>query len=142
MRATEYLFLVVIIGVFAWLVVTGVGELNQAYPENEINISIIEEDYNKIEDIQGLANNSLENFKTLGDTEKSWFQKIGAGIVAIPYAVVSFPIMIINAIVILEGMITTTLGGVVPAIIILAIVTYLIIEIVKRFLEFFQRSRA
>jgi hypothetical protein len=142
MRATEYLFLVVIIGVFAWLVVTGVGELNQAYPENEINISIIEEDYNKIEDIQSLANDSLENFKTLGDTEKSWFQKIGAGIVAIPYAVVSFPIMIINAVVILEGMITTTLGGVVPAIIILAIVTYLIIEIVKRFLEFFQRSRA
>jgi hypothetical protein len=142
MRATEYLFLVVIIGVFAWLVVTGVGELNQAYPENEINISIIEEDYNKIEDIQSLANDSLENFKTLGDTEKSWFQKIGAGIVAIPYAVVSFPIMIINAIVILEGMITTTLGGVVPAIIILAIVTYLIIEIVKRFLEFFQRSKA
>jgi hypothetical protein len=142
MRATEYLFLVVIIGVFAWLVVTGVGELNQAYPENEINISIIEEDYNKIEDIQSLANDSLENFKTLGDTEKSWFQKIGAGIVAIPYAVVSFPIMIINAVVILEGMITTTLGGVVPAIIILAIVTYLIIEIVKRFLEFFQRSKA
>jgi len=142
MRATEYLFLVVIIGVFAWLVVTGVGELNQAYPENEINVSIIEEDYNKIEDIQSLANDSLENFKTLGDTEKSWFQKIGAGIVAIPYAVVSFPIMIINAIVILEGMITTTLGGVVPAIIILAIVTYLIIEIVKRFLEFFQRSKA
>jgi len=142
MRATEYLFLVVIIGVFAWLVVTGVGELNQAYPENEINVSIIEEDYNKIEDIQSLANDSLENFKTLGDTEKSWFQKIGAGIVAIPYAVVSFPIMIINAVVILEGMITTTLGGVVPAIIILAIVTYLIIEIVKRFLEFFQRSKA
>jgi len=142
MRATEYLFYVVMIGVLFWIVIAGIGDLNQGFPENEINTSSLDGDYNKIETIQQRANNSLENFKTLEDESKSWFQKIGAGIVAIPYAVVSFPIMIIESVVILQGMAVSTLGGVLPATILLAMLTFLIIEIVKRFLEFFQRSRA
>jgi len=142
MRATEYLFLVVMIGVFAWLVIAGIGEINIAFTDNQINASEFEGDYNKIETIQTRANNTLENFKTLGDTEKSWFQKIGAGIVAIPYAVISFPIMIIEAVVILQGMAVSTFGGILPAVVLLALLTFLIVEIVKRFLEFFQRSRA
>jgi hypothetical protein len=142
MRATEYLFLVVMIGVFSWLVWSGVGELNTSFEENQINITGLEGDYNKIENIQQKANESIENFKTLGNTEKSWFQKIGAGIIAIPYAVISFPIMIIESIVILQKMAVDSLGGVVPAIVLLAILTFITVEVVKRFLEFFQRTRA
>jgi hypothetical protein len=142
MRPTEYLSLVVIIGVFAWISLSAVQELNTSFEDNQINTSLLEGDYNKISTIQDEVNKSIENFKTLGDTDKSWFQKIGAGIVAIPYAVVSFPLLILKSVFILENMMVNSLGGMVASIIILAIITFLFIEIVKRFMEFFQRSRA
>jgi hypothetical protein len=142
MRATEYLFFVVMVGVVFFLMIMGINNLNTAFPESQINISSLDGDYDKISSVQERANNSLENFKTLGDEDKSWFQKIGAGIVAIPYAVVTFPIMIIESVIIVQGMAVSSLGGILPATILLALLTFLIIEIVKRFLEFFQKARA
>lgn len=142
MRATEYLFLVVIIGVFVWLTVYGANNLNQQFPNNPINTTNFTGNYNQIESIQEKANASYQAFQTLGSEDKSWFQKIGAGIVAIPYAVINFPIMVVTAVTALVSMVTTALGGWVPSVIILAIITFLTIEVVKRFMEFFQRSRA
>lgn len=142
MRGTEYLFLVVMIGAFIWLVVAVANNLNQIYPENPINTTNLTGNYNQIETIQEKANNSYQNFQKLGSEDTSWFQKIGAGIVAIPYAVINFPIMVVTAITALGSMITNALGGVVPTVFILAIFTFITIEAVRRFMEFFQRSRA
>jgi hypothetical protein len=141
MRLTEYLALVVIIGVFGWLMIDGATQLNDKFPDNQINTTLLD-GYDKIDDINEKVNNSYQNFQTLGREDVSWFQKIGAGIVAIPYAVITFPIMIATAVGALMTMVTTGLGGVVPAIIILALSTFLLIEIVKRLLEFFQKARA
>lgn len=141
MRGTEYLFFVVIIGVFVYLTVQGATELNQIYPENQINTSNFSSSYNQIDKIQQKANQSFENFQTLGREDTSWFQKIGAGIVAIPYAVINYPIMVAYAIGTLISMVTNSLGGIVPAIVLLAMVTFIIVEAVKRFTEFFQRAR-
>lgn len=142
MRGTEYLFLVVMIGVFVYLTVQGATELNQIYPENQINTTNFTSNYNQIQTIQAKANATYENFQKLGREDTSWFQKIGAGIVAIPYAVVNFPIMVAYAVSALSGMLVNVVGGVVPAIILLAMVTFLIVEVVRRFMEFFQRARA
>lgn len=141
MRGTEYLFLVVILGVFIWLTVQGATELNDKFTANPIDVSNFTgyEDFSKVTE---QANSSFNKFQVLGDTDASWFQKIGAGIVAIPYAVIIFPIMVATAVYALSTMITNGLGGWVPPIIIMAIITFLLIEIVRRFLEFFQRSRA
>lgn len=141
MRATEYLFLVVVFGVFIWLTVQGATELNQAFTPNPINVSGLEQfqDFNNITE---QANKSFTKFQTLGDTDASWFQKIGAGIVAIPYAVITFPIMVATAVYSLSTMVSSGLGGWIPPIIILAMITFLIVEVVRRFLEFFQRARA
>jgi hypothetical protein len=141
MRLTEYLSLVVIIRVFGWLMINGATQLNDKFTDNQINTTLLD-GYDKIDTINEKVNNSYQNFQTLGREDVSWFQKIGAGIVAIPYAVITFPIMIATAVGALMTMVTTGLGGVVPAIIILALSTFLLIEIVKRLLEFFQKARA
>jgi hypothetical protein len=141
MRLTEYLALVVIIGVFGWLMINGATQLNDKFIDNPINTTLLD-GYDKIDTINEKVNNSYQNFQTLGREDVSWFQKIGAGIVAIPYAVITFPIIIATAVGALMTMITTGLGGVVPAIFILDMGTFLLIEIVRRLLEFFQRARA
>jgi len=140
MRATEYLILVVFIGIFAYLVISGATEMNEIYTENKINASAFEQ-YTDFSQITAKTNASIENFQKLGDDSK-WYQKIGAGIVAIPYAVIQFPILIILAVTQLSKFIGSSLGGFVPYPIILALITLLLIEIVRRFMEFFQKTRA
>lgn len=141
MRATEYLFLVVMIGAFMGLTILGANELNKAFPNYQINTTDMA-GYDYSSTITNQANKTFNNFQKLGDTEISWFQKIGAGIVAIPYAVITFPIMVAEAVWALSTMINKALSGFVPSFIILAIISFLTIEVVRRFLEFFQRSRA
>jgi len=141
MRATEYLFLVVIIGAFMGLVVLGTNELNNAFPQNQINNSYFA-GYDYSSTITNQANKTFSNFQKLGDTETSWFSRIGAGIVAIPYAVISFPVMLAEAFWALSTMISKALGNFVPSFIILAIIGFMTIEGVRRLMEFFQRSRA
>jgi hypothetical protein len=142
MRLTEYLSLVVIIGVFIWISVSGALELNQKYPDNPIDTANFSSSYDKIDTINTRVNATYNNFQKLGNEDVSWFQKIGAGIVAIPYAVINFPIIIAVAVGALMEMVTVSLGGIVPAIFITAITVFLLIEVVRRLLEFFQRARA
>jgi len=140
MRATEYVFLVIMIGIFAIVMGLFATDLDTVYTDTHIGNNFSE--YNDFQNIANQANKTFENFKTLGNDEKSWFQKIGAGIVAIPYAVISFPIMIGMAMITLTKFMGGGLVGFVPTAIIFALLAMLIVEIVKRMLEFFNRSRA
>ena len=141
MRVTELLLIVVVIGVFAYLTVSGSQQMNSIYPDNPIDTSNFS-GYDQIETIGEDADEIYKNFRTLGAEDTSWFQKIGAGIVAIPYAVIKMPIMVASAIGVLTSFIDTGLGGKVPYTIILAGITILIIYAVREFLQFFQRSRS
>jgi len=141
MRVTELLLIVVVIGVFAYLTVSGSQQLNSIYPENQIDTSNFS-GYDQIETIGEDADDIYQNFKTLGAEDKAWYQKIGAGIVAIPYAVIKMPIMTVSAIGVLTSFIDDGLGGKVPYTVILGGITILIILAVREFLSFFQRSRS
>jgi len=141
MRVTELLLIVVVIGVFAYLTVSGSQQLNSIYPENQIDTSNFS-GYDQIETIGEDADDIYQNFKTLGAEDKAWYQKIGAGIVAIPYAVIKMPIMTVSAIGVLTSFIDDGLGGKVPYTVILGGITILIIYAVREFLSFFQRSRS
>lgn len=141
MRATEYLLIVVMIGVFMYLTIAGAGELNKIYTNNSINTTDLA-GYDKIETIRNSTDSIYQNFQKLGSEDTSWLQKIGAGIVAIPYAVVKMPIMVVVAIGALTEFINKGLGGFVPYPVILASITFLIIFAVREFLQFFQRSRS
>ena len=142
MRATDYLLLVIVIGLTAIAITLSASDLNTIYTSegNQINNSDFDS-YNDFQDISNRANSTFENFKKLGDDTK-WYQKIGAGIVAIPYAVISFPLMIADAIVILTKFMGLTLPTLIPQSIILGLLAILMVEVVRRMMEFFQRSRS
>ena len=140
MRGTEYLILVVILGIVAIAMGLYVNDLNNIYPDNTINGTSLEQ-FNDFQKVSDTANKTFDNFRKLG-ADTAWYQKIGAGIVAIPYAVISFPIMIYEAVSALTKFMGGGLTGIIPTGIILALVALLTIEIVRRLLEFFQRSRA
>lgn len=142
MRGMEYLSLIVVIGVFVYLTVDGATQLNQKFPDNQIDTSNLTGDYNKIDEINSRVNSTCESFQKLSDEDTNWFQKIGAGIVAIPRAVLNFPILIAFAVSTLFGFITTGLGSFIPQTILLAIMVFLMIEITKQLLQFFHRARA
>ena len=141
MRVTELLLVVVVIGVFVYLTISGSQQFNEIYTDNPIDTSNFS-GYNKVESISNSANDIYKNFQTLGAEDTSWFQKLGAGIVAIPYAVIKMPGMVVNAIGALTSFIDDGLGGKVPTQIIFASITILIILAVREFLQFFQRSRS
>ena len=140
MRGTEYLVLVVFMGIMAMSILFIAQDFNTIYTDNSIDTSNFSQ-FNDFNRVANRANETFENFKTLGDDSK-WYQKIGAGIVAIPYAVISFPVMIGDSVVILTKFMGISLAGIIPQPIIYALVVLMIIEIVRRLLEFFQRSRA
>lgn len=142
MRLTEYLSMVVFIGIFVFISIQGATELNEKYIDNPIDTANFTGDYDKIDKINERANTTYNNFQKLGNEDASWFQKIGAGIVAIPYAVINLPLMVTDAVTALMGMATLSLGGLVPQIFLTAIVTFLLILVVRELLQFFQRSRS
>lgn len=142
MRATEYLIIVVMIGVFAYLAISGAEKINTFYDTNSsINISSLS-GYDKLDLIRNSTDDIYQNFQKLGAEDTSWFQKLGAGIIAIPYAVIKLPLMVVTAITALSEFITKGLGDNVPYIIILSSIIFLLIYAVREFLQFFQRSRS
>ena len=131
---------VVILGIMAITMGLYVNDLNTIYPSNPIDGSTIDQ-YNDFQEVANTANKTFDNFRKLGD-DTAWYQKIGAGIVAIPYAVISFPIMLYEAVSALTKFMGGGLTGIIPASIVFALVALMIIQIVRELMQFFQRSRA
>jgi len=142
MRATDYLFLVVIIGLVVGIVTLGVEDFNTMEAGNPIDIENLTSGYDNTATINSEINGSLEAFKTLGDDDASWFSKVAAGIIAIPKAVIGFPLLILSGIGMLTGMISTATNGIIPPFVAYALITLIMIMIFRRFMEFFQRARA
>jgi hypothetical protein len=140
MRGTEYMVLVVILGLVAITMGMYVNDLNTIYPTNQIDRSTVDQfnDFNKVAET---ANKTFDKFRNI-DADSSWFQKIGAGIVAIPYAVISFPVMIYEAVSALTKFMGGGLMGFIPAGILFALVALLVIMVVRELMSFFQRSRS
>ena len=142
MRATDYLFLVVIIGLVVGIVTLGAEDFNTMEAGNPIDIANLTAGYDNTASINNNINESLEAFKTLGDDDASWFSKVAAGIIAIPKAVIAFPLLILTGVGMLTGMISTATKGIVPPFVVYALITLMMIMIFRRFMEFFQRARA
>ena len=142
MRATDYLFLVVIIGLVVGIVSLGATDFNTMEAGNQIDIANLTSGYDNVANINNKVNESLEAFQTLADDDASWFSKVAAGIVAIPKAVIGFPILIMSALAIFTGMVSTATKGIVPPFIVYGLITLVMIMIMRRFMEFFQRARA
>ena len=142
MRATDYLFFVVIIGLIVGIITLGTEDFNKMDAGVEIDVENLTGDYDKVSEINTKVNSSLEAFQTLGDEDASWFSKVSAGIVAIPKAVIGFPIWLMSSLGILATMIANVLSGIVPPFVTYALLSLMSIMILRRFMEFFQRARA
>jgi len=140
MRGTEYLVLVIIMGIMAVSFGLYLNGVNNIYSGQNIDDGTLEQ-YNDFQKVADTANKTFDNFRKLGD-ESKWYQKIGAGIVAIPYAVISFPVMIYEAVSALTKFMGGGLVGIIPSAILLAMIALLTVEVVRRLLEFFQRARS
>ncbi len=141
MRATDYLILVVIIGMIASLVTMGTTEFNNMDAGEPINLENLTQ-YDDVASINNKVNESLEVFQKLGDDDASWFSKVSAGIVAIPKVVIGFPILIMSGVASFTGMVSGASNGLVPPFVTYGIITIIMIIILRRFMEFFQRARA
>ena len=140
MRGTEYLVLVIIMGIISISLGLYLNGINTSYSGQNIDESTLEQ-YNDFQKVADTANKTFDNFRKI-DSDANWFQKIGAGIVAIPYAVISFPVMIYEAVSALTKFMGGGLTGLIPAGIIFAMIALLTVEVVRRLLEFFQRARS
>jgi uncharacterized membrane protein len=140
MRGTEYLVLVIIMGIMTISLGLYINGINTSYSGENIDEDTLDQ-YNDFQEVANTANKTFDNFRKLGDDSK-WYQKIGAGIVAIPYAVISFPVMIYEAVSALTKFMGGGLIGLIPASIIFAMIALLTVEVVRRLLEFFQRARS
>lgn len=140
MRGTEYLVLVVIMGIISLSLGLYMHGVNGIYTGSNIDETSIQQ-YDDFQKVADTANKTFDNFRKI-DSDANWFQKIGAGIVAIPYAVISFPVMIYEAVSALTKFMGGGLTGIIPAGIVFAMIALLTIEVVRRLLEFFQRARS
>jgi hypothetical protein len=141
MKGSDFLIFVVVIGIVAGLVSLGITEFNNMPVGEDITPNNYT-DYQQVEGINNRVNSTMESFRTLGDDEASWFSKVSAGIVAIPKVVIGFPILILYGVGLLFTMVTTSLTGKVPIFVVFGLLTLLMIVVVRRFMEFFQRARA
>lgn len=141
MKPTDYLVFIVFIGLIVGVVSLSIGDFNTMNVGNDINLTGLNETYDKVQEINEDVNESVQSFQRLADDDASWFSKISSGIVAIPKVVIALPLLIIKSGVLLSTMISESLTGVVPPFVIFGILSLILIMILRRFMEFFQRAR-
>lgn len=141
MKASSLLIFLVIIGLVAFAFVSFGNELNSQYADNQINTSQIDGTLDYTGEINSSLNPLVDKFDKIADEDAGFFTKLGAGIVAIPYAIVLFPALIFKGVIYLNSVITligTALN--IPAVIIYGIIVIALIWIISKLLEFFQKT--
>lgn len=143
MKGTTIFFIILFIGLFMVIFSDFKTGLNNGYSDNQINASSWEGKYDKTVEVNSSVGKLKDKFDTITDTEKSWFTRISAGIVAIPYAVIIFPLAIFEGFTSFGGIVTDmgTELKIKASLISIALII-LIVYAVKGLLEFFQRIPA
>jgi len=139
--STVMMFFLLIAGVI-FIFSQAINEANTQYPEANINASAWK---GSKYDFSGSIDNNLEplkkRFETITDPDVGFFTKIGAGIIAIPYAVVLFPGLMLSVIGIGGNISTSLLSDIgVPGQLILIITIGILIWGIMELVKFFQRT--
>lgn len=146
MKASSVLYFILIVAGFMTIFALFANDMNTQYDDpgtHRVNISAWEGKYNYSDTVNGSVGRLKSNFDTITDTDKSWFTKIGAGIVAIPYAVILYPLAIFDGLSSFGNILTSMASaiGVPPPLIYIGLI-FLVVFAVNKMLEFFQRSPA
>lgn len=143
MKITTVFEFVVIFGALFYIMGAYSVELNNQYSDNPINTTKWEGKYDYSDSINTSMGKLIDKINTITDTEKSWFTRLSAGIVAIPYFVILFPIVALEGFATFVKILTGAGADIaVPQKILAAAVILVTIFLIKKLLEFFQRSQA
>lgn len=88
--STFFIFILIVSGIF-FSFAQMVSEANDQYPDNSLNSSDWEDNYDYIDDINETISPLENSLKTIQDEDAGWFSKLTAGITAIPYALIIVP---------------------------------------------------
>lgn len=143
MKLMTWIALIVIIGLSSLTYLHLNNDLNDNYLDNEqINSSLLES-YDYINEINQSISPLKEKFEVIADENKGFFTKIAAGIVAIPYAIILLPSLVLEGLKYTNDMIVqVSLILKVPPLITYGLLVLMMIFVISRLLEFFQRSEA
>lgn len=97
--------------------------------------------YDYVSKLDGIITPLKNKFETLQDENKGWFAKLGAGITAIPYAIVLVPTMVFQGVSI-GGEITTgfLLALAIPGYIIIAALVGLTIWAISELIKLYNKT--
>lgn len=145
MKITALIMFILIIGIVFFGITTMSNDLNTAITEtngSEINTSLWEGEYNYTEQINRTIAPVVSDFERIRDGSNGW-SILGAGLVAIPNAVIGFAALAISSISIFTTMITgasTYLG--IPSFIIYTFITIVGVWLISKLLQFFAKEKA
>ena len=120
---------------------TTINELNDEYSNNPLNNSRFEGKYNYANTLNSSVSAIQEKFDIIADDDAGWFARLGAGIVAIPYAVMLIPKAILTGLGSANSMLVEV-GEIVgvPREVIYIVTFLLVIFIIGMLIKFFQKN--
>jgi len=141
MKLSTFVQFILLVGAVFFIFALIIGDVNDNYPEADINTSAWEDQYDYVSDLNSTIFPLEEKFRVIQDENKGFFTKLAAGISAIPYAVIIFPQVIFGSLEI-GGEITTSFLYVlaIPSYIISIVIISILMWALFKLLEFFQRS--
>lgn len=143
MKITTVMTFIVLVGIIMLGFKSLSSDLNTSYNDNQINTSKWDTKYNKIEDVNGSVGKLVDKFQKITDEDAGFFTKIGSGIVAIPYAVILFPLIALEGAATLVTIMTTAAADFgVPPQIVVGFIVLITIFIVAKLLEYFQKTQS
>jgi hypothetical protein len=142
MKISVFVSYILVVGAIFFTFALIVTDVNNSYPEADINKSEWEDEYDYVSDLNSTISPLEEKFKVIQDENAGFFTKIGAGITAIPYAIIIFPQIVFGSLEI-GGKMTTGFLAVlaIPGYIVIVVIISTLIWALFKLVEFFQRSQ-
>lgn len=139
MRASTFFTILLLVGGLFSLFTLMVQEANQQYPDANLDSTEWNNKYDYASRINKTVAPLKNAFDKIADEKNGWFQKITAGIAAIPYAIIIVPSVIFNGLNIGSEMIAGFSSAIsIPGSIVLICIIGLIIWGIFKLVEFFQ----
>lgn len=96
MRLSAVFYLIIMIGGIFFTFASMVQEANTTFPDADINSSAWDSQYDLSDSVSNYVAPLEYSFRHISDPNVGFFTKIGLGLVAIPYAIISFPLVAFN----------------------------------------------
>lgn len=135
------LMIIAVAGIIAFAAM-GVQEMNSQYPDSNMSSSEWDSKYDyssQLNETMGKLKDKLDYISN--NPEAGFFSKLGAGIYAIPYAVIHTPIIIFQSLAYGTSITVNALTGLsIPTSIITLILTGMLIWVIFKLVEMFNRT--